>query len=59
MHHVFCEKHEYSESGTDLTRIRWMLSLTPASRLEWLQDQFNAQLVAHPELAWKCDDEDH
>jgi len=28
---------EYSEDGVDLTLIRWMLSLTPAERLEALQ----------------------
>ena len=27
----------YSEDGVDLTLIRWMLSLTPAERLEVLQ----------------------
>ncbi len=27
----------YSEDGTDLTLIRWMLSLTPAERLKVLQ----------------------
>lgn len=27
----------YSESGVDLTLIRWMLSLTPAERLQTLQ----------------------
>ena len=28
----------YSEDGVDLTLIRWMLSLTPAERLEVLQN---------------------
>src|SRR5262245_42439114 len=28
----------YSEDGIDLTLIRWMLSLTPAKRLEGLQN---------------------
>ncbi len=27
----------YSEDGVDLTLIRWMLSLTPAERLEMLE----------------------
>jgi hypothetical protein len=27
----------YSENGIDLTLIRWMLSLTPAERLQMLQ----------------------
>jgi hypothetical protein len=29
---------DYSEDGVDLTLIRWMLSLTPAERLECLQN---------------------
>jgi len=28
---------DYSEDGVDLTLIRWMLSLTPAERLQFLQ----------------------
>ena len=28
----------YDEDGVDLTLIRWMLSLTPAERLQTLQD---------------------
>ena len=28
---------DYSEDGVDLTLIRWMLSLTPAERLDVLQ----------------------
>lgn len=28
---------EYSEDGVDLSLIRWMLSLTPAQRLEVLE----------------------
>jgi len=28
----------YSEDGVDLTLIRWMLSLTPAQRLQTLQE---------------------
>ena len=31
----------YSESGVDLTLIRWMLSLTYKQRLEALQNQVN------------------
>ena len=31
------EQRLYSEDGVDLTMIRWMLSLTPAERLEVLQ----------------------
>ncbi len=30
---------EYSPSGVDLSLIRWMLTLTPAERLEFLQDR--------------------
>lgn len=30
---------EYSEDGVDLSLIRWMLSLTPAERLELLEDR--------------------
>ena len=36
---------EYSEDGVDLTPIRWMLSLTPAERLQFLQRQTNAILA--------------
>ena len=28
---------DYSEDGVDLSLIRWMLSLTPAERLQFLQ----------------------
>ena len=31
----------YGEDGVDLTLIRWMLSLTPAERLEFLEDRIN------------------
>jgi hypothetical protein len=43
----------YSEDGVDLTLIRWMLSLTPAQRLEVLQQHINAILEirhANPHL---------
>lgn len=30
---------EYSEDGVDLTLIRWTLSLSPAERLEFLEDR--------------------
>jgi len=36
---------EYSEDGVDLSLIRWMLSLTPAERLQHLQDHVNAILA--------------
>jgi hypothetical protein len=35
---------EYSEDGVDLSLIRWMLSLTPAERLQVLQRHVNAVL---------------
>ena len=38
------EQPEYSEDGVDLTLIRWMLSLTPAERLEFLEGQINCIL---------------
>ena len=36
---------DYSEDGVDLTLIRWMLSLTPAERLEILQSSVNEILA--------------
>lgn len=36
---------EYSPDGVDLTLIRWMLSLTPAERLQVLQQHVNAVLA--------------
>ncbi len=33
------DRRLYNEDGVDLTLIRWMLSLTPAQRLEELQRQ--------------------
>ena len=36
---------DYSEDGVDLTLIRWMLSLTPAERLQFLQRPVNAILA--------------
>jgi len=34
----------YSEDGVDLTMIRWMLSLTPAERLEVLESAVSSIL---------------
>jgi len=34
----------YSEDGVDLTLIRWMLSLTPAERLQVLQQYVDSVL---------------
>jgi len=39
------EEREYSEDGVDLSLIRWMLSLTPAERLNFLQGQVNRILA--------------
>jgi hypothetical protein len=36
---------EYSEDGVDLTLIDWMLSLTPAERLDFAQRQINRVLA--------------
>ena len=32
---------DYSKDGVDLSLIRWMLSLTPAERLRFAEDQAN------------------
>ena len=40
---------DYSEDGVDLTLIRWMLSLTPAERLQVLQGHVD-DIVAIREL---------
>jgi hypothetical protein len=36
---------DYSDDGVDLTLIRWMLSLTPAERLQFLQKHVNGILA--------------
>jgi hypothetical protein len=36
------ENSEYSADGVDITLIRWMLSLTPAERLQVLQQFVNS-----------------
>jgi hypothetical protein len=36
---------DYSPDGVDLTLIRWMLSLTPAERLEFVQNHVNGILA--------------
>jgi len=38
------EQRERTEDGVDLTLIDWMLSLTPAERLEFLEDRINSIL---------------
>lgn len=40
---------DYSEDGVDLTLIRWMLSLTPAERLIFLEERIN-EILAIREL---------
>jgi len=32
---------DYSEDGVDLTLVRWMLSLTPLERLQFLETRIN------------------
>ena len=32
---------DYSPDGVDLTLIRWMLSLTPAERVQFLEERIN------------------
>jgi hypothetical protein len=39
-----CNWLAYSEDGVDLTLIRWMLSLTPAERLQVLQQYVDSVL---------------
>ena len=36
---------DYSEEGVDLSLIRWMLSLTPAERLDFLSDRIDGILA--------------
>ncbi len=40
------DRPAFSEDGVDLTLIRWMLSLTPAERLETLQQSVDFVLSA-------------
>lgn len=39
------DKPDYDERGVDFSLIRWMLSLTPAERLAFLQRHVNAVLT--------------
>jgi hypothetical protein len=41
----------HSEDGVDLTLIRWMLSLTPAQRLDVLEDHLSTVLRMRGEAA--------
>lgn len=36
---------DYSDDGVDLTLIRWFLSLSPAERLEFLEDRIDDVLA--------------
>jgi hypothetical protein len=36
---------EYSEDGVDLSLIRWMLSMSPLERLEFLERHVNSVLA--------------
>ncbi|HEY7302558.1 MAG TPA: hypothetical protein VH601_00475 [Bryobacteraceae bacterium] len=40
---------DYSEDGVDLTLIRWMLSLTPEERLQFLDERIT-EILAIREL---------
>ena len=40
---------DYSEDGVDLTLIRWTLSLTPAERLQFLEERIG-EILAIREL---------
>ena len=42
--HAQTDKPTYSEDGVDLTLIRWMLSMTPAERLQVLQQNVSSTL---------------
>lgn len=44
---------DYSPDGVDLTLIRWMLSLTPAERIQFLEDHVN-DILAIRELNAKA-----
>jgi hypothetical protein len=43
------ELTDYSEDGVDLTLIRWMLSLTPEERLQFLDKRIN-EIIAIRDL---------
>ena len=40
---------DYSDDGVDLSLIRWMLSLTPAERLQFLEERIN-EIIAIREM---------
>jgi hypothetical protein len=43
---------DYTTDGVDLTLIRWMLSLTPAERLQFLQNHVNG--IRDSRSEWTC-----
>ena len=43
---------DYSEDGVDLTLIRWMLSLTPAERLTFLQKRIEEIAIIRALNGW-------
>lgn len=49
VHLIALRLREYSDDGVDLTLIRWMLSLRPAERLEFLQERID-EIAAIREL---------
>jgi hypothetical protein len=42
---------DYSEDGVDLSLIRWMLSLTPAERLDFAERHLNEVLAIRERTA--------
>jgi hypothetical protein len=44
---------DYSEDGVDVTLIRWMLSMSPRERLEFLEDWINDILAIRERNAGK------
>jgi hypothetical protein len=49
----------HGKDGVDITLIQWMLSLTPAERLDALQDFVNAVEEARQAPAGRRDEETH
>ena len=45
------QRPDYSADGVDLSLIRWMLSLTPAERLQFLQRHVNRILAVRAQNA--------
>ena len=48
---AFAELTDYSPDGVDLTLIRWMLSVTPAERLEVAEQSANEILAMREWIA--------